>query len=141
MKPAASDTGKHLPPTLRLFVMLWEEIRSYCVHAIQFSLLRCLPSAAAPSLPPPAAHAPPLASTSERKKAKSSSKRVKRSGAVFPTQLAPAAPVVAAGKDGLDEAEQMRAIERAVNIEMASLGPREKGPEEFLQKCEMCGNK
>ena len=45
LKPAASgDSCRHLPPTLRLFVMLWEEIRSYCIHAImqQFCLLRCL---------------------------------------------------------------------------------------------------
>jgi hypothetical protein len=29
-----SQLGYGLPPTLRLFILLWEEIRSYCIHAI-----------------------------------------------------------------------------------------------------------
>ena len=116
-----------LPPTMRLFVLLWEEVRSYCHHAILQQVILGSPLAAA---------ALPSSSKSKAEKKDRKDRKKRRRTA--------AATTSASGGGVFGELEKRDANEPWPSIPASGADDKENkdgggNKEAFIQICDMCG--
>ena len=118
--------GGTLPPTLKLFVMLWEEIRSYCVHAILQQFI--VTSGQVP-------HSVTRKSSTDSKQRDRKAKRARRRCA---DETKPDGYPKFGAEDEFPNVAGAAVAVGAANLPASGGKLSEK--EEVCQKCEMCGH-